>query len=103
MSTKPFGCFFCSGKSLSFGGKCDKCSNPIDVSKELLGSKIREYAPLEVLGRGFYGWTLKVQDNMQTFAIKIIPWHRFEASPEEINREAKALVKCSSPPPPTHC
>src|SRR5437899_470197 len=76
VSTKEYGCFFCSEKSVDARGKCPGCGAPIDVATELLSRAIGEYQPKGVLGRGFYGWTLQVEDGLQTFALKVVPEHR---------------------------
>lgn len=95
MSTKEFGCFFCNGKSSDYDGKCQTCGKPINIGLELLSQKIDEYTPEKIIGRGFYGWTLKVTDKVhQPFAIKIVPVHRYTKEPLNEN-EVQALVKCS--------
>src|SRR5260370_17255743 len=73
MSTKDFGCFCCSGKSIDARGTCPNCGAPIDVSADLLSAAIGEYRPKRVLGRGFYGWTLQVEDQLQAFPLKVLP------------------------------
>ncbi len=93
MSTKDLGCFFCDGKSLDIHESCPKCSKPIDIESELLSLKIHEYEMVNLIGRGFYGWTIKVVDSYQTFAMKIIPSHRLKKTLE--NKEARALAECS--------
>lgn len=95
MSTKEFGCFFCDGKFAKYDGNCPKCGKPINISSELLKSKIEEYSVSQILGRGFYGWTAKVEDDYQEFAMKIIPRFRLPQGPME-DKEARALVKCSA-------
>jgi len=94
VSTNDYGCFFCDGKSTDYSGTCTKCGNPIDIGEELLKLTIDDYKLLGIIGRGFYGWTLKVEDNYQSFAMKIMPQHRLkkDAIAEE---EARKLVACS--------
>ncbi len=94
MSTKEYGCFFCAGKSTDESGTCPTCGFPINIGAELLKMRFGDYAPAKVLGRGFYGWTLKVEDAYQPFSMKIIPQHRLEKDSlgEE---EARAMVACS--------
>lgn len=93
MSTKEYGCFFCDGKSTDYSGTCKECGNPIDIGEELLKLTIDDYKLLGIIGRGFYGWTLKAEDNYQPFAIKIMPHHRLkEGSIGE--EEARKLVAC---------
>lgn len=94
MSTKEYGCFFCDGKSTDYSGTCTSCGKPIDVGKELLRLEIVDYSPIDILGRGFYGWTLKVEDDYQPFSMKIIPRHRL-AQDSVGDKEARALVACS--------
>ena len=65
MSTKEFGCFFCDGKSTDYSGTCNLCNKPINIGKELLKLKISDYKISDIIGRGFYGWTLKAEDNYQ--------------------------------------
>ena len=48
MSTKEFGCFFCDGKSDNKDDNCPKCHNPINISSELLTSKVDEYSVTEL-------------------------------------------------------
>lgn len=92
MSTKEFGCFICKGKSLDYDGNCNICGAKVDVSKNLLSEKIESFQVDSVIGRGFYGWTLKVWDGFQFFALKIIPSFRIEKWPTE---EVSYLAKCS--------
>lgn len=94
MSTKEYGCFFCSGKSPDFDGICNECGRKINISSQLIKIKIENYEVIEILGRGYYGWTLKVQDQYQPFAMKILPSHRL-IRPSLEEKEAKALVECS--------
>jgi hypothetical protein len=94
VSTKEYGCFFCDSKSTDSSGTCNNCGKPIDISKELLEIEIDAYQVKEVLGRGFYGWTLKVEDRYQPFAVKIIPRDRIKRGPLE-DKEARALAACS--------
>jgi len=95
MSTKEFGCFFCKGKSSDYDGKCQTCGAPINIGSELLKQQIDEYKPEKIIGRGFYGWTLKVTDKvLQPFVVKIVPVHRYTNEPLNEN-EVQALVKCS--------
>lgn|GEM_PF-1145311 len=94
MSTKEYGCFFCSGKSQKQHGVCPECGRPIDVGKELSQIAIDEYQTTDILGRGFYGWTLKVNDGYQNFALKLLPTQRLERA-EVPDSEARALVACS--------
>lgn len=94
MSTKEYGCFFCNGKSSQYDGSCNLCGKPIDITTELLALTIDGYTVENVIGRGFYGWTLKVRDNYQSFALKLIPKHRLRGGPLE-DREARALADCS--------
>lgn len=95
MSTKEFGCFFCKGKSSDYDGKCQTCGALINIGSELLSQQIDEYKPERIIGRGFYGWTLKVTDKVpQPFAIKLVPTHRYTKEPINEN-EVQALAKCS--------
>jgi len=94
MSTKEYGCFFCDGKSTDPKDHCPKCSRPIDISEELRKLQINDYKPIGILGRGFYGWSLKAEDYYQPFAIKIIPTHRLKKDSLD-NNEARALAACS--------
>src|ERR1035438_5962691 len=96
MSTKENGCFCCSGTSADARGKCPDCGAPIDVAKELLSRSIGEYQPKGILGRGFYGWTLQVEDGLQTFALKIVPEHRLASRIPDA--EARNLAACSPHP-----
>ena len=97
MSTKEFGCFFCDGKSSEYNGKCDKCGSEINIGAELMNSQIETYKIESILGRGFFGWTVKAKDQYQPFAIKIMPLHRI-AQRRISDEEAKALVACNTPP-----
>lgn len=94
MSTKEFGCFFCDGKETEYSAICSKCGKPIDISNDLLKLKIDTYKSLEVIGRGYYGWTLKVEDGYQPFAMKILPHHRLKVDSIG-DEEARALAACS--------
>jgi serine/threonine protein kinase len=96
VSTKEYGCFFCSGKSADVGGLCPGCGAPIDVATELLSRPIGEYQPKGILGRGFYGWTLRVEDGLQTFALKVVPAHRLAGRIPDA--EARNLAACSPHP-----
>lgn len=98
MSKKDFGCFYCSGKSISDSDNCPECGEPINVSEKLVGLTLHEeYKIISVLGRGFNGWTVLAEDvNLfQKFAIKLIPKHR---SKQGVFKEPKALVECSPHP-----
>ena len=97
MSSKDFGCFLCDGKSPDQNGTCPNCSAQINIA-QALPSHIDNYRVINVLGRGFYGWTVKAEDDLpQPFAIKIIPSHRI--SEKYIpHHEPKALVACSPHP-----
>ncbi len=96
MSTKEFGCFFCEGKSSDYDGKCDTCGASINIGKELLHKTIDEYTLQSIIGRGFYGWTVKVQDKVkQSFIIKLIPIKRYHGKEPLNENEVQALVKCS--------
>jgi hypothetical protein len=96
VSTKQFGCFFCDGKSFTYDGNCSGCGGPIDVSTSLLSITIGEYRPNKILGRGFYGWTLQVEDQLQTFAMKVVPQHRLIRKVPDA--EPRNLVACSPHP-----
>jgi hypothetical protein len=90
VSTKEYGCFFCGGKSNNREGHCPLCGEPINIGADLLGTTIARYKVLDVLGRGFYGWTFKVEDSFQAFAMKVVPVHRL--SPALLTaKEARAL------------
>src|SRR5581483_3219874 len=93
MSKKDYGCFFCSGKSTDFSGACNICGRPIDISAALTGIVIGGYSTIAVLGRGFNGWTLRVEDGYQEFAMKVIPRHRLKATMED--KEARSLAACA--------
>lgn len=95
MSTKDFGCFYCSGKATIPTGLCPDCAEPIDISERLKGLKIAEYEVLDILGRGFNGWTVLAEDHYQRFAIKILPKRR---SKDGVFKEPKALADCSPHP-----
>lgn len=96
MSQKDFGCFFCSGKSSIESGTCDACGSQIDQKAALLASTFLEYSPIAYLGRGYYGWTFLAKDQFQSFAIKIIPAHRFDSSALTLGaHEANSLAECS--------
>jgi len=97
MSKKDYGCFFCQGKSTDYDGTCDTCGEPANISHHLLQEAFGDYKPVGVLGRGFYGWTLKAEDTYQTFALKVIPRHRLKNA-ELAENEARSLVACSTPP-----
>lgn len=94
MSKKDYGCFFCAGKSEDFDGTCNQCGKQINIGPQLLETTFNEYKPTGILGRGFNGWTLKVEDNYQPFAVKVIPKHRLKEGVLE-DKEARALVACS--------
>lgn len=105
MSRKDFGCFFCRGKSVDFGGVCDTCGEAINVGHELVALRFVDYTPDlasraspdptgAILGRGFHGWTLRVRDEYQPFAMKVIPKHRL-AEQAPADAEVRALVACS--------
>jgi hypothetical protein len=93
MSKEDCGCFVCTGKSTEFAGVCNACSKPVDVSSYLVGVKIGDYKSVEVIGRGFNGWMLKVEDDYQFFAMKIIPRHRLKTG-MMADKEARALAAC---------
>lgn len=93
MSTKEFGCFFCFDKSQSYSGLCPSCGRPIDISHFLRDLQLESYQTEDIVGRGFYGWTLRVTDGFQTSALKIIPLHRV-ADPNRQETEARALAAC---------
>jgi Protein kinase domain len=94
MSTKEYGCFFCSGKSINRSGQCDVCSEPIDVSAYLLGADFAPYRIVGILGRGFFGWTAQVKDEYQDFSAKVIPIHRLDGE-KLADKEIRALIACS--------
>ena len=93
MSTKEFGCFLCSGKSVERTGVCPTCHKPIDVGSTLLSEDMEGYHPIGILGRGYYGWTLKVERSYRTFALKLIPVHRLDS--KFTDNEAHSLAACS--------
>lgn len=95
MSKKDYGCFFCLGKSSEFHGTCPACHKPINIGEHLLKAKLNEYVPDAVLGRGYYGWTLKANDVYQPFAIKVVPRQRLKGAKIE-DKEVRALVACSA-------
>jgi serine/threonine protein kinase len=99
MSTKEYGCFFCAGKSNTNTGTCPQCGQPIDISQHLGALRIDDYQITGVIGRGFYGWTVKVEDAFQLLAMKVIPALRFE-NREMVTKEPRALVQCGQPPHP---
>lgn len=94
MSTKEYGCFFCPDKSQDRDGVCPSCGSPINIGEELRQVSIDEYHTTDIIGRGFYGWTLKVHDDYQDFALKMLPVHRLEKV-EVPDNEARTLVACS--------
>lgn len=94
MSQKEFGCFFCAGKSSLFDGICSDCGRLINISESLLAIDIGGYNSTSILGRGFHGWTLKVEDGYQPFAMKIIPTHRLKTK-TVADEEARALALCA--------
>ncbi|HMD96207.1 MAG TPA: lipopolysaccharide kinase InaA family protein [Terriglobia bacterium] len=94
MSSHNFGCFYCSGISTDATGVCPDCGRPIDVGSLLLRREIEGYRTLEVLGRGFYGWTVKAEDPYLPFSLKLIPAHRLEPIPSN-DQEARSLAACS--------
>jgi len=94
MSTKEYGCFFCKGKSQDFYGNCNKCKNNIDIGNELCKLGFDGYKAENVIGRGFNGWTLKVNDDFQSFVMKIIPEHRTKKNSLQ-KKEIEALVQCA--------
>lgn len=95
MSTRDYGCFFCTGKSQDPNGTCPECHAVINVELYLLHQKLNgEYVTKEVLGRGFNGWTLRAEDAYQSFAVKLIPLHRLKNG-GLADKEAKSLAKCS--------
>ena len=96
MSTKEYGCFFCSGKSTDKNGVCGGCTLPINVGEQLEGIHLGEYETESVIGRGFYGWTLKAKDRYFTNALKVIPQHRSQGR-EIPDAEEQALAECSVP------
>ena len=96
MSTKEYGCFFCSDKSQDPKGNCPGCGAPIDVAADLLSATIGEYRPMALLGRGFYGWTLQVEDQFQSFALKIVPQHRLTGRVPDA--EPKSVAACCPHP-----
>ena len=95
MSQKDYGCFFCAGQTTNPSASCEQCGRPIDVSDPLLECVFNDYKPIDVIGRGYNGWTLRVEDEFQAFAMKVIPVRRTkkDAIPD---KEAKALATCSS-------
>jgi energy-coupling factor transporter ATP-binding protein EcfA2/tRNA A-37 threonylcarbamoyl transferase component Bud32 len=94
MSQKEFGCFFCVGKSSTFDGVCSDCGRAIDITASLKGITIGGYKAIKVVGRGFNGWTLKVEDTYQAFAMKVIPRHRLSGK-TVADEEARALAACA--------
>jgi serine/threonine protein kinase len=96
MSTKEYGCFFCDSKSILYSGLCDKCGKPINIDEQLINTVIEEYHIVRLIGRGFYGWTYKVESesSFQMFSMKIIPRHRVKKPLG--SDEVKALASCSA-------
>ena len=94
MSTKEFGCFFCDGKSTDSSGSCGKCGRPIDIRDYLRELPIPPYRVVDIIGRGFYGWTLKVEDAYQAFAMKVMPRTRLRVD-AIADEEARSLAACS--------
>ena len=94
MSLKDYGCFFCSGKSTEYSGTCGTCGRPINVTGDLNKASFDGYKAVDILGRGFYGWTLEVKDEYQPFAMKVVPIHRLGKS-KIPDKEARALATCS--------
>ena len=97
MSTKQFGCFFCKGKSDQPDGFCSDCGRQIDLSTEMQTIRIGDNVVDAILGRGFYGWTVRIKDAFQPFATKLIPKFRVKAG-AVTNQEASALAACSPHP-----
>ena len=97
MSKKDYGCFFCQGKSVEFDGSCNLCGRPINIGAWLAGAKLGSYLAKEVIGRGFYGWTMLAEFQYQLFAIKITPKQRLQGRVIE-DKEARALAACRSHP-----
>lgn len=64
---------------------------PINVGEELLKQNLSSYTPISIIGRGFYGWTIRAKDDYQEFAIKVIPRHRYPEE-DDLPREAQALA-----------
>jgi hypothetical protein len=96
MSTREFGCFFCAGKSQDKDGICPSCGEQINIGSLLVEESIDEYQPREIIGRGFYGWTIKVESSLsfRLFALKLIPLHRLPSQSLTAD-EARALATCS--------
>jgi energy-coupling factor transporter ATP-binding protein EcfA2 len=94
LSTKEFGCFFCDDKSDKFDGICPTCKKPINIGEELSKQKILNYSPKSVLGRGFFGWTLRMEASYMDFAVKVMPLHRVDENSIG-EREARAMASCS--------
>jgi serine/threonine protein kinase len=63
----------------------------------LLGLRIDEFGVEEIIGRGFYGWTVKANDGYQSFVVKLIPDHRVR-NRAPIFQEPRALAKCGPHP-----
>jgi len=40
VSTKEFGCFFCSGKAVTPDGNCDTCAKSVNVGSWFIGKTI---------------------------------------------------------------
>ena len=101
MSKKDYGCFFCKGKSIDYDSSCPDCSKPINIERYLDTCTFGEYKPTPiphantaVLGRGFYGWTLHVRDQYQSFAMKVVPKHRLKTK-NLGEQEIRSLIACS--------
>ncbi len=98
MSTKEYGCFYCEGKSFDENGNCNLCGREINISTFLKSNSISDYEIKDVLGRGFYGWTVRGNDGYNDFAIKILPEFRTISTVDKIAdvkiKEAVNLSKC---------
>jgi len=92
MSTKNRGCFVCDGIASPDQKVCPKCGLTVDVGNLLIGQVLGDYTIEDVLGRGFYGTTVRATEQGISYAIKIIPRSRIIADQVKIG-EKIALTK----------
>src|SRR5690349_18354150 len=95
MTVELYGCFFCRGGGPE-NGACTTCARPINIAELLLRHQFGDYRTLGLLGRGYYGWTLHVTDDLpQPFALKVVPEKRILMD-GDFPVEARAIAQCGS-------